>query len=167
MSQTPQETAPAAVQCPASADPSVRMFIVAAMVIGFAVWCYIDSGNYPVPAGSDPDYVNKMANHVLNNYGPFVFGPLGLASLVWGVVTLRRRLVADEEGIGYLGKDKLAWGRITRIDAGKLKGKGILVLHYGKGRKLVLDSWKLKNFRELVAFVERHVKPELLSTGKS
>jgi len=43
-----------------------------------------------------------------------------------------------------------------------LKNKGILSVHCSEQDKLVLDSWKLKNFRDLVAFVESHVKPELL-----
>jgi hypothetical protein len=162
MNESPAETKPDRVECPAAMDPAVRLFIVAAMLLGFAAWCYVEKEKYPAPAAWDWSHVNEAGNYVLNNFGPYVFGPVGLVFLAWGVVFLRRRLIADQEGIGYVGQRKVPWDRITKLDAGMLKNKGILSVHCSEQDKLVLDSWKLKNFRDLVAFVESHVKPELL-----
>lgn len=161
-----QQVAPAGrVECPAAKDPAVRLFIGAAMALAFGLWMAYDAyvaKKYPYP---EPYNINDFSKHVLNHYGPFVFVPLGLALAIWGIVTMRRVLVADGEGIGYRGKDKLVWGDITSVDASKLKGKGILVLQAGPVASVVLDSWKLLNFRELVAFVEAHLPPNVTTTG--
>jgi hypothetical protein len=96
---------------------------------------------------------------VFNHYTPYVSIPLGGLFVIVGVRILRRVLVADSAGIGYLGKDKLLWDQIDKLDVSKFKSKGILILlasEGGKTRRLKLDSWKLKNFRDLVVFVEAH-----------
>lgn len=36
------------------------------------------------------------------------------------------------------------------------KSKGMLEVEYEGGAKVLLDSWKLQNFRELVGFIEAH-----------
>ena len=151
--------APQRVECPAAKDPAVRLFILAAMLVGFGVWCFIEGvvhKKYPYEAGDD---INALLNHVLNVYGGFVLVPLGLVAAVWGVVFLRRTLVADEAGIGYQGKEHVAWERISKLDASRLKGKGLLELHYDDA-KLTLDSWKLQNFQDLVRVVEANVPEE-------
>jgi hypothetical protein len=77
-----------------------------------------------------------------------------------------RRLVADEKGIGFAGKEQIAWDRITRIDAALLASKGLLTLHYGQAgqdkaeKTLKLDSYGFRNFRDLAAFAERYVPAE-------
>jgi len=83
--------------------------------------------------------------------------PPGAFALVWGIRFLLRRLVADAEGIGYVGGTKVRWSDVTELDASILKSKQILCLRHGGGRKFVLDAWKLENFRDLVAVVEAHV----------
>ncbi|MBS3734008.1 MAG: hypothetical protein KGY99_03690 [Phycisphaerae bacterium] len=150
-SETPRK-----ITCPATKDPAVRLFIGAAMMIGFGVWCWTDLGSFPKPdVPFSIKSINPWSGYLFNHIGAYVLLPLGLVPLLWGIVFLRRRLVADEEGVGYAGREKIAWRQIETVDATKLKDKGILVLHAGK-RKLKLDSWKLQNFKELVAFVETH-----------
>ena len=157
-----QET-PASVECPAAKDPAVRLFILAAMMIGFGAYCFIDHYvrhmyQYPVPYKLNP-YLTYLFNH----YGPFVLIPLGLLAVLWGVLFLRRRLVADEEGIGYAGRQKISWSAVKSLDSAKLESKGILSITYDTGageRTLVLDSWKLQNFRELVRLVESKLTPD-------
>ena len=105
------------VECTAARDPAVRLFILALMMLMFAAWCYVEAyvqKKYPYP---DPWNINAYANYALNHYGPFVFGPPGLVVLVHAIVFLRRRLIADEEGIGYAGKGKLRWDRVDCLDA--------------------------------------------------
>ena len=63
----------------------------------------------------------------------------------------------DELGIGYLGKPKIPWSEVTGLDAAELQDKQILHLLHNQGQKLTLDGYKLKNFKELVAFVESRV----------
>lgn len=162
-----QQVAPAGrVECPAAKDPSVRLFIGAAMALVFGVLMVYDAYiakkcPYPDSSKSNPYGINAWSNHALNHYGPFIFLPGGLVLAWWGVVALRRVLVADGEGIGYRGKERHAWGDITSVDASRLKTKGILVLHFGPSARLVLDSWKLVGFRDLVAFVEGHLPPNV------
>ena len=86
-----------------------------------------------------------------------LFVPVGLILFGMGVAYLKRRLIADETGIGYAGKEKIAWNAITELDSEKLKSKGILYLRYGSGKSLTLDSWKLTNFRDLVTLIENKV----------
>ena len=43
-----------------------------------------------------------------------------------------------------------------------LQSKNILKLHHGGAKPLTLDSWKLDNFKAMVAFVEQHVPPEAI-----
>ena len=155
--QTPSQSPPASVECPAAKDSAVRMFIFAALLIGFGIYCFADHyiwGNYKYP---DPFKLNPYLGYLLNHYGPFVFLPPGLLLLVWGIVAMRRRLVADEQGIGYVGKPKIPWSAITTVDSSKLADKGVLLIGYTLEERpavLKLDSWKLQNFRDLVALIE-------------
>ena len=153
---TPSQAVPARVECPAAKDPAVRLFIVAAMLIGFGIWCFIDRGKYHWNPKGD---LNEKFGYILNHGGAVVLPIAGLVPLVWGILFLRRRLVADEEGIGYAGKEKIPWSAVTGLDSSRLEAKGILYLQYGPGgrRRLVLDEWKLKNFRALVRLVESKV----------
>jgi len=154
------------VECPAKKDPAVRLFIMAGIFLGFGLWCVVERGKYPAPDAWDVEHINEAAGHALNHYGPYLFIPVGLFFLGRGVRALRRVLIADEEGIGYRGREKLPWSQITALDAGRLRSKGILTLHYGSDGKLVLDSWKLQNFRGLIALVEQKVPPEAQPQGE-
>jgi len=142
-------------------DPAVRLFIMAAMFIGFGLWCWAERAKYPPPRQWDAKHINEAAGYLLNNVGPFILVPAGMAPLVWGIVFLRRKIVADETGIGYAGGKKIAWNEITSLDASQLRSKSIIRLHAGNNRLLVLDAWKLKNFRDLVAFVETRVQADV------
>lgn len=162
--QTPQQgSGPAPIECRATKDPSVRLFILAAMLVGFGVYCLIDdlSGKYPyVPAAED---INQWATWGLNHFGPYVFIPPGVLAAVLAFRGLKRVFTADAGGLGYLGKDKIAWSQITRLDGSLLQEKGILLIEYGRGKQLKLCDWKLTNFKALVAFIESHV-PESART---
>ena len=156
------ETADAArtqVICPATRDNAVRLFIIAAMMIGFGVYCYADKGNFPRPNDDEwnMQHPNKVLGYVFNHYGPFVLIPVGLILAGLGARSLRRKLIADGEGFGYEDKQKVPWSDVIGLDASRLKDKQILVLRHGQGQETVLDRYKLQNFKELVAFVERHV----------
>ena len=139
------------VECPPTRDPAVRWFIFAAMLIGFASWCLTDLR--PPPEAWDMKHVNQAAAYLLNNWGPAAFFPLGAVAVVMAVRHLARKLVADETGIGY-GHTRIAWDRFTGLDASLLASKGILCLEYDGNKRLKLDSWKLRNFKPLVAHVE-------------
>ena len=150
------------VECTAARDPAVRLFIFAAMMIGFGAWCLTDLRK--VPESWELKNINEVAGYLLNNWGPVLLVPAGMIALAWGVIFLRRKLVADAEGIGYEGRQRIAWSDVTRLDAAELKGKGLLYLHRGEAKPLRLDSWKLNNFKAMVAFVERHVPEGVVQT---
>ncbi|MDP6634877.1 MAG: hypothetical protein QGG42_08275 [Phycisphaerae bacterium] len=156
MTETPENTAPTSISCPASKDPAVRTFIMAAMLLGIGIWCWMDAatGKYPPPAAWNLDNINEAAGYAFNHFTPWIAIPIGLILGLRGFLALRRVLTADAEGMGYEGKDKLPWEKITALDASRLKSKGILEVTYADGEKLLLDSWKLQNFRDLVGFVE-------------
>ncbi len=158
MSDTPETPEPTSVTCTASKDPAVRTFIIAAMLLGVGIWCWMDaaSGKYPPPKAWDLENINDAAGHAFNHWTPWVALPFGLLKAALGFIALKKVLIADAEGIGYKGKDKLAWDKITGLNASQLKDKGILTVEYEGDGKLVLDSWKLENFRDLVGFVESH-----------
>ena len=155
--QTPSQSPAASVECPAAKDPAVRLFILAAMLIGSGIYCFVDHyvrGKYPY---LDSPTLNERAGYLFNHYGPFVLIPPGLLFLVWGIVALRRRLVADEQGIGYVGKPKIPWSAITTVDSSKLADKDILIIGHTLEERpavLKLKGWKLKNFRDMVALIE-------------
>ena len=157
MNDTSENTQPQRVECSATKDTAVRFFIIAAMLLGMGVWCYLDKDNYPKPEAWDLEHVNDAAGYVFNNLGPYVSIPVGLVLAVAAVVSLTKRLTADKEGIGYAGKTKVLWPDVTSLDASGLESAQILYLHYGQNKKLKLDAYKLQNFRQLVAFVEAMV----------
>ena len=77
--------------------------------------------------------------------------PLRLLHPCLFLLTVERHLCAVQ----------VAWSDVTRLDSAKLADKGILKLFYrdaaGEEKRLVLDSWRLRNFRELVKLVESKV----------
>ena len=154
------ETSQSRVVCPAAKDPAIRLFIVAGMLMGFAVWCFRDGIGLRRPTDWGLSNINDVAKYVMNVYGPYVFFPFGLALLVWALLFLRRRLVADSETIGFQGGPRIPWSAVETLDATELKSKGVLYLEHGKGERLTLDSWKLQNFRELVILIEKCIPPE-------
>lgn len=155
---TDAKDAPAGVECRPSKDPAVRLFIGAAASIAVAIWCLTDLR--AVPDDWSLKNINATAGFLFNNVGPFFLFPAGVVLAVWGLVFLRRKLVADQAGLGYVGKEKIPWTDITSLDVAKFKKKGILGLRYtrdGKEKTFVLDSWKLDNFRQLIQLVEAKV----------
>lgn len=160
--QAPPAEVPAKVECPAVKDTAVRLFIGAAMLIGFGSWCFVDGYIRNTVKKEDIDGINKAATYYLNNVGGIVFPLAGLIPLAFGIRSMRRRLVADDDGIGYVGKAKIPWSTVKSLDASKLAEKGVLILNWdddGAQTKLALCSWKLEKFRELVALVESKVSP--------
>jgi len=157
-----QREVPSQVECPAARDPAVRLFIFAFILIGFGVWCFYDAyvlGKYKLADNMD---VNAWAGFFLNRVGGVAFPLVGLIPLAMGIVHLRRKLVADADGIGYVGKDKIAWSAVRALGSEQLASKGILHVRYdagGQEKVLTLDGWKLQNFRDLVLLLESKVGP--------
>lgn len=165
--QAEQPASPRRVEARAAKDPVVRQFIFAAMLLAFGGWFLYDgyiAGKYPRPAGPFGEAINEYATWAVNAFGPLLLIPLGLLFLVKAVLLAKSVLIADDEGLGYAGKTRIAWGRIKEADASRLKSKGLLDLHH-PGGKLTLDSWKLgdENFREIVKLVERHVPADKIT----
>ena len=156
--QVQNEETPTSVECPAAREPAVRLFIVAGILIGFGLWCFVDvhiRDKYPRKENAN---TSEVFSYWFNHGGAFVFPLLGLIPLGLAATSLRRKLVADEKGIGYIGKEQISWSAIRSLDASELADKGILRLDYesGGGKKtLKLCNWKLQNFRSLVLLVEK------------
>ncbi|MCD6303715.1 MAG: hypothetical protein J7M21_01990, partial [Planctomycetes bacterium] len=128
MNETAEKPAARRVESPAAKDPAVRMFIFAAMLLLFGTWCFLDAfvrGKYPYPANGD---VSDLAGYYFNHVGGIVLPLVGLVPLAWGIVFLKRRMIADEVGLGYARGRKIPWSDVTRLDAADLADKGILRL---------------------------------------
>jgi hypothetical protein len=152
------------IECPAAKDPAVRLFIGAAGLLGFGAWCFYDAflsgGEYST---LPPDAtINQTLGYWFNHGGGILFPVLALIPLALAARFLRRRIVADAEGIGYAGKDKIAWDTVEKLDTSRWASKGILVIRAAGDVSLSLDEWKLdkKTFRDLIALVENSVPPE-------
>ncbi len=161
MSQEPTPDAAQRVECPPAKDPAVRLFIVAGMLLAFGAWCFYDSffGSYRTPAS---DEFNDVAAWWFNRICAIALPIAGIIPLAMGLRFLTRRLVADAEGIGYERGTKVPWAEVTRLDATDLPAKGILRLEHGTTKPMVLDAWKLQNFKAMVAFVEAHVPADAI-----
>ncbi len=139
---------------------------MAGMLLLFGLWCFYDAfikGAYPYPPDEN---INDLAKYYFNHVGGIALPLAGLVPLVLGLRFLRRIVVADAETIRVPGTPAVAWKDVNRLDATDLPGKGILRLEYGAAKPLVLDSWKLQNFKTLVAFIERHVPAEAVEGAK-
>lgn len=149
---------PDRVECPAAKDPAVRLFIGAGIAFAMGIWCILDLSNYPyAPPGED---INKFAGWAFN-HGLAILGPLiGVIVLLLAVRLMKRTLLADGEGLGYVGKQKIAWDAIESVDATLLKDKGVVIVKPSQGDELKLDSWKLQNFKPLIALLESKVPEE-------
>jgi hypothetical protein len=143
------------VECKAAKDPVVRLFILAAMLIGFGVYCYV-TRTEPTGKSITKD-LNGWLSWAMGEYLPFACIPPGVLVAVAAVLAAKKRLVADAQGIGYLGQEQIAWSAITAVDAARLQTKGLLFIHYGQGKTLRLCDWKLTDFKPMVAFLEAHL----------
>ena len=153
MNDTTEGSHATSVVCPAAKDLVVRPVIFAVFLIGFGIWCALDQKDH-VPFDKD---MNVWLSWAMNFYGQFIFTALGLIPLYFAIRAYRRKLVADEAGLGYEGKESIAWSDVTGLDAGKLEAKQILHVLHGRDEQFTLDGFNLQNFAELVAFVEDHV----------
>lgn len=149
---------PAQVTCPAARDPSVRKFAVAGLLIAFGIWCLRD-GYFVTKKDEGVDELNKKAFLMFNRSAGIALPPIGLVFLVWGLRDMRRVLVTDDDGIGYVGKKRIAWSEVTALDATDA-AKGLIRLNYrqdGQEKTLVLDRLRLRNFRELAQLLENRL----------
>jgi len=151
--ETDTDSHAAQVVCPAAKDLIVRPVILAVALIAFGIWCALDQKEH-VPFDKD---MNGWLSWAMNFYGQFAFTALGLIPLAFALRAHRRILVADEVGFGYAGKESIAWSDVTGLDASELEAKQILQVLHGRDKRFVLDGFNLRNFAELVAFVEDHV----------
>ena len=152
MNDTTEGSPATQVVCRAAKDLVVRPAILAAALVAGGIACAWDQQDYK-PFATD---MNAWLYWATNFYGRFVLPALALIPLYFAVRAHRRRLVADEAGIGYQGKESIAWSDVTGLDAGELEAKQILHVLHGPGERFVLDGFDLQNFPELVAFVENH-----------
>ncbi len=158
--ESQEKDIPQTVECRAAMDPAIRVFIVTIGLIAVGVWSYAERAKYQAPEAWDVKHINEAAGYAMNHFGPYVCIPAGLIIGAMGIAFVRRRLIADEKGIGYAGKERITWDSISKIDSEKLKSKGIMYLRYGEGKSLKLDSWKLTNFRSLVTLIESKVSQD-------
>ena len=141
------------IECKATKDPIVRLFILAAMLIGFGLYCYMTREPNYTPAGKD---LNKFLSWAMGEYGPFACIPPGVLVALWAFLAARKRLVVDAQGIGFVGGEKIAWSAVTAVDASRLQSKGLLFIH-AADKSMRLCDWKLTDFKPMVAFLETHL----------
>ncbi len=155
MNDTTEGSTVSRVVCPAVLDLAIRPLVLAVALVAFGIWCAMDQQPHK-PLSED---MNAWLTWAMNFYGQFGFPALGLIPLYFGIRALRRKMIADEQGVGFEGKEKIAWSSVTGLDAGELQSKQILVLLHGDGQRYTIDGFDLRkdSFRQLVDFVEAHV----------
>ncbi|NQU76385.1 MAG: hypothetical protein HQ546_08755 [Planctomycetes bacterium] len=158
---------PKRVTCPAALDPCIRLLLVGAVALGFGLYCAHDV-LIAKDAEGKPKYSPEkdIWKYRFNVAGIFLV-PVGAVLMGYGAIMLRRRVLADQDGIGYQGKPKVGWDRVTKLEMGK---KGLLYLHYedaGKAKVMKLDSLKLRNFSALVTLIEARCPNVPVETGRA
>ena len=149
---TPAPASAARVECPATKDPVIRMMIAGLGLLALGGWFAYDAFWAVDKQGQRKYSMEKEPTEFLFQAGmASLLPPAGIVLLVWSGRMRRRVLVADERGMGYLGRPAIGWERLKRLVP---RGKGLLDVYYDDGRRLRLDSWKLLNFNELVAYIE-------------
>ena len=155
------------IECKSTRDPLLRLGFLVAMLVGFGLWCVYEmnliDGAPKYSYKSMSDDFNTWATWAFNFYGQFVFTGLGLL-LAWKALKFKNQvLTADDAGVGYVGREKIAWADVIEMDLSKFKAKEIMVLKAGD-TSITLDGWKLQNFRDLIAKVEAAL-PDVKRTG--
>lgn len=140
--------APDSVECGLATEALIRSGLIVAMVLGFGVWSIYHLAIDKYDRAAEP------VNWYFTLGCAVVLTPLGVVLAGLLVRRLRRRLVADNEGIGYVGREKVGWDRITKL---VIRGKGLVDLHYqtdGAEQVLTLDSYYLKDYDTLMTLVD-------------
>jgi len=160
------ESSGTVVKASPSKDPAVRMLIVAAMALGFGLYCvyhaYIDSDPESIAKYRElaPDAdINAKATYWFNLIGGYVLPLVGLLFLSLSVRQLCRTLSMDDSGI-HSGSETVAWSDIREVNAEDLKKDILYVFH--SGGKLKIDGylWQKSDFQKLVALLEQRVPAE-------
>ena len=144
------------LECPPTKDLAIRWFIFAGIMLGFAIWTAYEAyvlNKYPKPEEWD---LNEWLGYAFNHYIIYLLAPFGILGVVKALRHLGRKITADGNGLAY-GSKTVAWADVTRLDAEQLKEKGLLVLEYGEGQTLKLNSMDFDNFKELVVLAEKHI----------
>ena len=160
MTDAPSKPAADRIECKPTKDPVVRLFILAAMFIGFAAYCYLTRVTKPTKTITED--LNGYMSWAMGEYFPYILTPPGVLVAILAFRASKKRLVADAQGIGYVGGQTIAWSAITAVDAARLQAKGLLYIHYGQGKKLCLCDWKLTDFKPMVAFLEAHLPANVM-----
>jgi hypothetical protein len=87
-----------------------------------------------------------------------IVGPLGIAALAMVLVTSRRKLVADEQGVTGATGPRVPYSAIVSIDKARWDSKGIAILHWTDGPrsgKLKIDDWVYRDGDRVLEEVEK------------
>ncbi len=146
----------------------IRAFLYGLAALALAVWFGYDAFFALDKTGQrkfDPD--RTPAYFAFNAGMSFILPLVGVVMLVLAARLRGRVLAADAEGLGYIGKSKIAWQSLRKLDP---RAKGLLDVYYedasGSEKRLKLDSLKVSRFNELVAFIEAKA-PNCPVTGRT
>ena len=101
-----------------------------------------------------------------------IVGPIGVYFAVQYVLTWRRWIAADAEGLSTSWGPKPAYAALTGLNKERWKAKGIAVVRYRgpdqRERKLVLDDWKYDApaTRNILLGVEAHLSDAQIEGGE-
>ena len=129
----------------------VKLFIVAVLCLGLAVWSWYDATyKYIGEEHAGTRKFNQAAIPVLII--------LGALALVAAIKASRLRIEADEQtGISVSGQAPIAWQAIEDLDTSALAKKGYLYVKYRDANNelatLKLDEYNLDFFDELYTMI--------------
>lgn len=142
------------VTATAKGNTQITRGFVAAVILFFALWCFID--------GYVKDISEKsIAYQIFNRGGAPV-------CLIWGLYLIYRifwfsryKLSMDGEGITVHDQARIGWGRMRSLNLRKWFKKGIAYLSYegedGKNKNVLFDAYEMYNIKPMVEELRERV----------
>ena len=100
------DNGPAEIHADARKEAALRPLIIAAMLIGFGLYCFVNWGDpkFAAPVAWTMEHINQAARYLLTYWGPVVFLPGGVIAGYFALRVMRRSLHADRTGLSYAGQ---------------------------------------------------------------
>ena len=109
------------------------------------------------------DVILKRGSELFSRVCAVFFGLAGLVRIFTTLSFTKLTVTVDENGLTKCNNPTITWDRVTGFDKSRLEQKGRAYLHYrnenGNPKRFTIDDTLLDNLTELVAEIQKHVKP--------
>ena len=138
----------------AKGNTQITRGFVAAVILFFALWCFID--------GYVKDISEKSVPYKVFNKGGapvcFIWGLYLIYRIFW---FSRYKLSMNDEGLTVGDETRIGWDRMRSLNLKKWFKKGIAYLSYegqdGKNKNVLLDAYEMYNIKPMVEVLRARV----------